>query len=117
MSGYINRSRKPVGSDKGLVGSTPTPIAKQIKEMIPLYNTGLFAVALVFGVCYAYLTLLADTNVKTWIDADDGDGIVCPHCGEDFCTLIHETYHFHFCPNCGKPVRLNLKERDESNAN
>lgn len=36
--------------------------------------------------------------------AEDGDGVVCPHCGEDFCILINETDRFNFCPNCGKEV-------------
>lgn len=39
-----------------------------------------------------------------WIIADDGDGIICPYCDVDFCNLIHETKHFHYCPNCGKKV-------------
>lgn len=35
------------------------------------------------------------------VEADDGDGVVCSVCGEDFCTIIHETDRFKFCPNCG----------------
>ena len=36
-----------------------------------------------------------------WEEADDGDGVVCSVCGEDFCTIIHETNRFKYCPNCG----------------
>ena len=36
-----------------------------------------------------------------WVEADDGDGVVCSVCGEDFCTIIHETDRFKYCPNCG----------------
>ena len=41
----------------------------------------------------------------TWKDADDGDGIVCPVCKEDFCVLIYETERFNFCPHCGADMR------------
>ena len=43
-------------------------------------------------------------SANSWKTAEDGDGIVCPHCGEDFCILINETDRFNFCPNCGKEV-------------
>lgn len=36
-----------------------------------------------------------------WLEADDGDGIVCSVCGTDFCTLLNETEKFNGCPNCG----------------
>ena len=36
-----------------------------------------------------------------WEEANDGDGIVCSLCGTDFCTLIHDTDNFLYCPNCG----------------
>ena len=36
-----------------------------------------------------------------WVEADDGGGVVCSVCGEDFCTIIHETERFKYCPNCG----------------
>lgn len=36
-----------------------------------------------------------------WTLASDGDGIVCSVCGADFCTIVHETERFHYCPNCG----------------
>lgn len=36
-----------------------------------------------------------------WLEADDGDGIVCSVCGEDFCVLTNETERFKYCPNCG----------------
>ena len=50
---------------------------------------------------------LLDYNRKSannWKIAEDGDGVVCPHCSEDFCILINETDRFNFCPNCGKEV-------------
>lgn len=40
-----------------------------------------------------------------WVDAEDGDGIVCPACGEDFCVLTNETERFKFCPNCGAKMK------------
>ena len=36
-----------------------------------------------------------------WEEASDGDGIVCPFCRTDFCTIIYDTEHFNYCPNCG----------------
>ena len=36
-----------------------------------------------------------------WEEASDGDGIVCPFCRTDFCTLIYDTEYFNYCPNCG----------------
>ena len=40
-----------------------------------------------------------------WIEAEDGDGVICSVCREDFCTIIHETDRFNFCPNCGADLR------------
>ena len=40
-----------------------------------------------------------------WEDSDDGDGIVCSVCREDFCVLVYETERFNFCPNCGADMR------------
>lgn len=36
-----------------------------------------------------------------WEEASDGDGIICPFCRTDFCTIIYDTEHFNYCPNCG----------------
>ena len=36
-----------------------------------------------------------------WEEASDGDGIVCPFCRTDFCTIIYDTEYFNYCPNCG----------------
>ena len=36
-----------------------------------------------------------------WEEASDGDGIVCPFCRTDFCTIIYDTECFNYCPNCG----------------
>ena len=36
-----------------------------------------------------------------WEEASDGDGIVCPFCRTDFCTIIYDTDYFNYCPNCG----------------
>lgn len=40
-----------------------------------------------------------------WEEADDGDGVVCSACREDFCTIINETDRYNFCPNCGADMR------------
>ena len=31
-----------------------------------------------------------------WEEASDGDGIVCPFCRTDFCTIIYDTEHFNY---------------------
>lgn len=45
----------------------------------------------------------ADKNsqVVQWKEAEDGDGIVCPKCGTDFCTITNEIDKFNHCPYCG----------------
>ena len=40
-----------------------------------------------------------------WYLADDGDGVVCSECGEDFCALLNEAMRFKYCPNCGAYMR------------
>ena len=40
-----------------------------------------------------------------WEEADDGDGVVCSVCREDFCTIYLETERFNYCPNCGARMR------------
>ena len=42
-----------------------------------------------------------------WEEASDGDGIVCPFCRTDFCTIIYDTEHFNYCPNCGAKMDEN----------
>lgn len=32
-----------------------------------------------------------------WIEADDGDGVVCSECGTDFCTLIYRREDLKYC--------------------
>lgn len=44
-----------------------------------------------------------------WEEASDGDGIVCPFCRTDFCTIIYDTEHFNYCPNCG--AKMDEKEK------
>lgn len=39
-----------------------------------------------------------------WDLADDGDGVVCSHCGTDFCIMVFQTEYFKFCPNCGAKI-------------
>ena len=39
-----------------------------------------------------------------WEEASDGDGIVCPFCRTDFCTIIYDTEYFNDCPNCGAKI-------------
>ena len=43
-----------------------------------------------------------------WEEASDGDGIVCPFCRTDFCTIIYDTEYFNYCPNCG--AKMDKKE-------
>ena len=43
-----------------------------------------------------------------WEEASDGDGIVCPFCRTDFCTIIYDTEYFNHCPNCG--AKMDEKE-------
>ena len=61
---------------------------------------------------YAYSRVLDDiaeapiadvVEVKhgRWYLADDGDGLVCGECGEDFCHIYLEVERFNYCPNCG----------------
>lgn len=45
-----------------------------------------------------------------WEEASDGDGIVCPFCRTDFCTIIYDTEYFNYCPNCG--AKMDEKEND-----
>ena len=46
-----------------------------------------------------------------WEEASDGDGIVCPFCRTDFCTIIYDTEYFNYCPNCG--AKMDEKENDK----
>lgn len=48
-----------------------------------------------------------------WRMADDGDGIVCPNCGKDFCTMVYEPDEFKYCPNCGKPLMLPVEYSED----
>ena len=43
-----------------------------------------------------------------WEEASDGDGIVCPFCRTDFCTIIYDTEYFNYCPYCG--AKMDEKE-------
>jgi hypothetical protein len=46
--------------------------------------------------------------------ADDGDGVVCSECGEDFCNIYLEVDRFKYCPNCGAYMReMYLENLDE----
>lgn len=65
---------------------------------------------------YAYSTLkrelmvapgsdVAEVKRGRWYLADDGDGLVCGECGEDFCVLLNEVMRFKYCPNCGAYMR------------
>ena len=41
-----------------------------------------------------------------WEEADDGDGVVCSVCREDFCNIYLEVDRFNYCPNCGAKMDL-----------
>lgn len=45
-----------------------------------------------------------------WEEADDGDGVVCSICREDFCNLYLEVDRFKYCPNCG--ARMDSENND-----
>ena len=45
-----------------------------------------------------------------WEEASDGDGIVCPFCRTDFCTIIYDTEYFNYCPNCGAKMDETVEE-------
>lgn len=53
--------------------------------------------------CIRYMDAVDVAPVRhgRWEEASDGDGIVCPFCRTDFCTIIYDTEHFNYCPNCG----------------
>ena len=44
---------------------------------------------------------ITEINHGRWCLADDGDGVVCSECGEDFCNIYLEVERFKYCPNCG----------------
>ena len=52
-------------------------------------------------ICYMDAADVAPVRHGRWEEASDGDGIVCPFCRTDFCTIIYDTEHFNYCPNCG----------------
>lgn len=47
-----------------------------------------------------------------WYLADDGDGLVCGECGQDFCVLFNEVMRFKYCPNCGAYMRETYGENE-----
>ena len=53
--------------------------------------------------CIRYIDAadVAPVRHGRWEEASDGDGIVCPFCRTDFCTIIYDTECFNYCPNCG----------------
>ena len=62
--------------------------------------------AQIFEDCISELMAIPAADVAPvrhgcWEEASDRDGVVCSECGTDFCTMIHETEKFRFCPNCG----------------
>lgn len=40
-----------------------------------------------------------------WIEAEDGDGVVCSECGTDFCTLFYRREDLKHCI-CGAKMDL-----------
>ena len=62
--------------------------------------------------CIRYMDAadVAPVRHGRWEEASDGDGIVCPFCRTDFCTIIYDTEYFNYCPNCG--AKMDEKEND-----
>ena len=60
--------------------------------------------------CIRYMPAadVAPVRHGRWEEASDGDGIVCPFCRTDFCTIIYDTEYFNYCPNCG--AKMDEKE-------
>ena len=56
---------------------------------------------------------VASVRHGRWEEASDGDGIVCPFCRTDFCTIIYDTEYFNYCPNCGAKMDELVKEKKE----
>lgn len=72
---------------------------------------------------YAYNTLkrelmvapgsdVAEVKRSRWYLADDGDGLVCGKCGQDFCNIYLEVERFKYCPNCGAYMRETYGENE-----
>ena len=51
--------------------------------------------------CFKDKTKYVEQKHGRWMEADDGDGVVCSVCGVDFCHIYLETDRFNYCPNCG----------------
>ena len=81
MTEYIEREK---------VLSKAAPVAGCFSDMISAYDVIMLPAADV-----------APVRHGRWEEASDGDGIVCPFCRTDFCTIIYDTEHFNYCPNCG----------------
>ena len=58
--------------------------------------------------CFQTAADVAPVRHGQWEEASDGDGIVCPFCRTDFCTIIYDTEYFNYCPNCG--AKMDEKE-------
>lgn len=69
-----------------------------IKALLERYGATDDAMALIDTIPAADV---AEVRHGRWEEANDGDGVVCSECRTDFCTMVHETEKFRFCPNCG----------------
>ena len=69
-----------------------------VKNLLDRYGATDDAMALIDTIPAADV---APVRHGCWEEASDRDGVVCSECGTDFCTMIHETEKFRFCPNCG----------------
>lgn len=70
--------------------------------MLEFLLSTVIVVQVVFIALYI-LDVIITVKLKSgrWEEACDGDGVVCSVCKEDFCTMIHDTNRFNYCPNCG----------------
>ena len=50
-----------------------------------------------------------------WVRSEDGDGIVCTACGEDYCDMVVgcNPKEWKFCPVCGAKMDGERRNKDE----
>ena len=69
------------------------------------------AIEIMAEVHYMPAADVAEVRHGRWEEASDRDGVVCSECGAEFCTMIHETEKFAYCPSCG--ARMDKEDEHE----